>query len=315
MVGFDAGTRRRRDRRRIAGHRRDRDGDRIRRNRRGRWVQRRARAPARQRSVGHVVWSLLVIVALSAGLAHAQTYPARPIKLIVPWPAGGGVDTAARMIADPLAQRLGQPVVVDNRPGAAGNIGTAVAAREKADGYTLLMASLSPHSVNPHLYAEPGLRADQGLRADRARVYGAELPRRPGRVAREHRAGARRARQGEPGQAQLRLRGPGILAAPLRRDVQHRHEDRHGPHFVQGNIAGGAGPGRRPGGLHARSADLPAVRDGRAAEGARRGVAEAQPRIAERADAGRGGHQGRLHAHLLRGRGAGGHAQGDRRRG
>ena len=60
------------------------------------------------------------------------------------------------MIAEPLAQRLGQPIVVDNRPGAAGNIGTALAAREKPDGYTLLMASLSPHSVNPHLYTKLG---------------------------------------------------------------------------------------------------------------------------------------------------------------
>lgn len=98
----------------------------------------------------------IAIAALATGVALAQSYPSRPIRLIVPWPAGGGVDTAARMIADPLAQRLGQPVFVDNKPGAAGNIGTAAAAHEKADGYTLLMASLSPHSVNPHLYDKLG---------------------------------------------------------------------------------------------------------------------------------------------------------------
>src|SRR3954452_22731887 len=96
------------------------------------------------------------VVAVSAALAQAQTYPSRPINLIVPWPAGGGVDTAARMIADPLAQRPGQPVVIDNKPGGTCNIGTAVAAKEKPDGYTLLMASLSPHSVNPHLYEKLG---------------------------------------------------------------------------------------------------------------------------------------------------------------
>jgi tripartite-type tricarboxylate transporter receptor subunit TctC len=119
-----------------------------------------SRNPERGPRYGRAAWvkhlALLAIVVVSAGLAHAQSYPSRPIKLIVPWPAGGGVDTAARMIAEPLGQRLGQPIVVDNRPGAAGNIGTAVAAHEKADGYTLLMASLSPHSVNPHLYDKLG---------------------------------------------------------------------------------------------------------------------------------------------------------------
>jgi len=105
---------------------------------------------------GIVRLAVLAVVAASAGLAHAQAWPTRPIKLIVPWPAGGGVDTAARMISEPLGQRLGQPIVVDNRPGAAGNIGTALAAQEKPDGHTLLMASLSPHSVNPHLYAKLG---------------------------------------------------------------------------------------------------------------------------------------------------------------
>ncbi len=105
--------------------------------------ERRARA---RRWVRHAAWIARVVLpaifAASAGLAHAQAWPTRPIKLIVPWPAGGGVDTAARMISEPLAQRLGQPIIVDNRPGAAGNIGTAIAAHEKPDGYTLLMASL-----------------------------------------------------------------------------------------------------------------------------------------------------------------------------
>lgn len=100
-------------------------------------------------------WLAAVVFAF-AGLAHAQAYPSRPIKLVVPWPAGGGVDMAARLIAEPLAKRLGQPVVVDNKPGSAGNIGTAQVARDKPDGYTLLMGSLSPHAVNPHLYDNLG---------------------------------------------------------------------------------------------------------------------------------------------------------------
>jgi tripartite-type tricarboxylate transporter receptor subunit TctC len=96
-----------------------------------------------------------VLMAVAAA-AQAQGYPTKAIKLIVPWPPGGGVDTAARMIAPPLEKRLGQPVVVENRPGAAGNIGTAIAAKEKPDGYTLLMGSLSPNAVNPHLYTNLG---------------------------------------------------------------------------------------------------------------------------------------------------------------
>lgn len=91
-----------------------------------------------------------------SAFVQAEGYPNKPIRMIVPWPAGGGVDTAARIISQPLAERLGQPIVIENRPGAGGNIGTALAAQEKPDGYTLLMGSLSPNAVNPHLYAKLG---------------------------------------------------------------------------------------------------------------------------------------------------------------
>ena len=91
-----------------------------------------------------------------AGAAFAQNYPTQPIRLIVPWPPGGGVDTSARIIAQPLGERLGQSIVIDNKPGAAGNIGTEQAARAKPDGYTLLMGSVSPNAINPHLYARLG---------------------------------------------------------------------------------------------------------------------------------------------------------------
>ncbi|GHU35391.1 MFS transporter [Betaproteobacteria bacterium] len=101
--------------------------------------------------------SVAIVAMTCVGLVMAQSnYPSRPIKLIVPWAAGGGVDTFARIIAQPLSERLGQPCVIENKPGAGGNIGTAVAAKEKSDGYSLLMASLSPNAVNPHLYANLG---------------------------------------------------------------------------------------------------------------------------------------------------------------
>src|SRR3954469_22705318 len=99
-------------------------------------------------------WLFALIVL--AGAAHAQSYPSQPIRLIVPWPPGGGVDTSARIISVPLAQRLGQSIVIENRPGAGGNIGTEIAARAKPDGYTLLMGSISPNAINVHLYSRLG---------------------------------------------------------------------------------------------------------------------------------------------------------------
>jgi len=96
-------------------------------------------------------WAAALLV--FATLAQAQqNYPNQPIRLIVPWPPGGGVDTSARIISQPLSERLGQSVVIENRPGAGGNIGTEAAAKAKPDGYTLLMASSSPNAINIHIY-------------------------------------------------------------------------------------------------------------------------------------------------------------------
>jgi tripartite-type tricarboxylate transporter receptor subunit TctC len=86
-----------------------------------------------------------------AGGALAQSYPARPVKVVVPWPPGQATDIAARMLAMKLQEALGQPFVIDNRPGAGGSLGTAVAATSPADGYTLLAASSGPISIMPSL--------------------------------------------------------------------------------------------------------------------------------------------------------------------
>jgi tripartite-type tricarboxylate transporter receptor subunit TctC len=80
---------------------------------------------------------------------RAQDYPVRPIRLVVPWPPGGGVDIAARTIQPKMTEYLGQPVVVDNRPGASGVIGTQLAARAPADGYTILLGAAGPNSILP----------------------------------------------------------------------------------------------------------------------------------------------------------------------
>jgi tripartite-type tricarboxylate transporter receptor subunit TctC len=92
--------------------------------------------------------------ALLATAAQAQ-YPNKPIKLVVPWPPGGAVDTIGRLIAQHVSEPLGQTVIVDNRAGAAGAIGSEVVAKAEPDGYTLLMGSTTVISVNPALQKLP----------------------------------------------------------------------------------------------------------------------------------------------------------------
>src|SRR5215207_3694837 len=107
----------------------------------------------------------LAAAALFGGVsgAAAQDYPSKPITLIVPFPAGGGVDVIGRIIGEKLAAALGQPVIIDNRGGAAGVIGTRVAARSAPDGYTLVMATSGSIAINPNLYVNPGYQTLKDL--------------------------------------------------------------------------------------------------------------------------------------------------------
>ena len=91
------------------------------------------------------------LLLLAAPLSMAQAWPARPIRLVVPFPPGGLIDNMARLVGSRLSQELGQPVVIDNKPGAGGNVGAAEAARAPADGYTLLMASPAL-TISPAIY-------------------------------------------------------------------------------------------------------------------------------------------------------------------
>jgi len=91
---------------------------------------------------------------LAAASFAQSAYPNKPIRLIVPFPAGGSVDVTSRALAQKLSEQLGQQVVIDNRPGAGGNIGMDAVAKSPADGYTLGMGALSTHAVNPALFAK-----------------------------------------------------------------------------------------------------------------------------------------------------------------
>jgi tripartite-type tricarboxylate transporter receptor subunit TctC len=100
---------------------------------------------------------LAILAALVLGFtghawAQTTTWPSRPVKVIVPFAAGGTVDTLSRYLADRLGVLLGQPVIIDNRPGAGGNMGTEMVVRAPNDGYTLLISGSPTHAVNPHLY-------------------------------------------------------------------------------------------------------------------------------------------------------------------
>jgi tripartite-type tricarboxylate transporter receptor subunit TctC len=86
--------------------------------------------------------------------ALAQPWPARPIRFVVPYPPGGPLDQVARALAEKLREPLGQPVVVENRPGAGGNIGADLVAKAAPDGYAIVMGAVATHAINPYLYAK-----------------------------------------------------------------------------------------------------------------------------------------------------------------
>jgi tripartite-type tricarboxylate transporter receptor subunit TctC len=99
---------------------------------------------------------LIAIVAIGAVTmvqsARAQNYPAKPIHLIVPYPAGGGTDFFARLVGQKMSELIGQAIVVENKPGAATNLGADFVAKAPADGYTVLLGDVATYAANPSLY-------------------------------------------------------------------------------------------------------------------------------------------------------------------
>lgn len=106
------------------------------------------------------IWRRLAVLGaflpVLVGSVQAQTYPSRPVQLIAPMAPGGGIDNLARYVSQKLSERLGQPVVVENRPGANGNIGANLVSRATPDGYTLLATYVGTQSINESLYKNPG---------------------------------------------------------------------------------------------------------------------------------------------------------------
>jgi tripartite-type tricarboxylate transporter receptor subunit TctC len=100
------------------------------------------------------IFACLTALALAsfAALAQAQAYPSKPVRLIVPWAPGGTTDILGRILGQKMSEKWGQPVLVENRGGAAGNIGTEAVVRSTADGYTLLLGTMSTHAMNQFLY-------------------------------------------------------------------------------------------------------------------------------------------------------------------
>src|SRR3712207_6576431 len=99
--------------------------------------------------------TLLVLGTVLGAAAPGQAaYPDRPITMVVPFSAGGTTDLLARILGEELGKRLGQQVLVENRPGAGGNIGSALVANAAPDGYTLLMGTIGTHAINPSIYRE-----------------------------------------------------------------------------------------------------------------------------------------------------------------
>jgi tripartite-type tricarboxylate transporter receptor subunit TctC len=98
--------------------------------------------------------SAVAVLWAATSSAQAEGYPSKPVRVVVPWPAGAITDALARRLSDQVSLQLGQPFIVDNRPGASGAIGTSFAAKSAADGYTLMVASSDTHAINPIYYTK-----------------------------------------------------------------------------------------------------------------------------------------------------------------
>ena len=176
-----------------------------------------------------------LIVPLATG--YADDYPNRHVTLIAPWPAAGAIDTLCRELAPGLGDRLGQPVIVEDRPGAGSTIGTADGAKAVPDGYTLVMAGSGSLAISRRS-TKPGLRPADGFFTDCTRR---QNPVRAGGQSVSARANGRRPhqiREGASGVADLWVRRRRFAASPLCRTVQEHDRHRDDACTLQGHRAG-----------------------------------------------------------------------------
>ena len=177
--------------------------------------------------------------------APAADYPTRPVTIVVAFTPGGPSDVLSRIIGKRLQEILHQPFIVENRPGAGGNIAAEQVKNAAPDGYTLLMGNNSILATNAALYKQLSYDRRERFPADHAGRHPGQYPGGQPDRAGELDAGADRARQGEPGRAELRLVRSRRGRASRRRAVQDRGQDQHRPRRLQGRGARLAGRGRR----------------------------------------------------------------------
>ena len=169
--------------------------------------------------------------------ASAQAFPGKPLKFIVPFAPGGSTDLLARLVAKPLSERLGQPVVVENRTGAGGNIGADAVAKAAPDGHTLVMGSIGTHATNGLIYSSMPYDAVRDF-APVALVAAVTLVRGAPLRPCEERARVRGPAQEPPQRVQLRLRRRRRISAPRCRTVQARHGNGDAQHVPYKGSAG-----------------------------------------------------------------------------
>jgi tripartite-type tricarboxylate transporter receptor subunit TctC len=229
--------------------------------------------------------ALFIAALLCTGIAHAQAWPDRPIHVIVPYPPGGPSDVVLRTASEKMQATLGQPIVVDNRPGAGGNLGAGEAARAQADGYTWLWTTDSVFTVNPHVYKKLGFDPDDLTAVTTASQFSQTLVCNPALGVKTLKELITKARTEQLSYASGGYGVPGHLAMELllaSAGVKMQHIPYKGPPQAAQDVMGG----QVPCGFLAGPTVLPNIRAGRlvalAVSGAKRSpVLPEVPTVAE----------------------------------